>query len=226
MEARTRRSARVARSPRVGLMRPLGCTFVLTVPMLATLAVAAAGAPGAGGAGRLQRRLGDGHGAIPGSHDSDGHDLRHRAARRQRSGSVATPGPGRASSAPAWEEAPVARKLKPVHPGEVLLEDFLRPLGLTQYRLAKSLSVPPRRINEIVLGKPAVSADPALRLARFFGTSDRFWLNLQTSTTWTWSATDWQAGLSRKSGSSARRAEKAANAGLPFAVPLTPLRTT
>jgi addiction module HigA family antidote len=63
----------------------------------------------------------------------------------------------------------------------VLLEDFLRPLGLTQYRLAKSLSVPPRRINEIVLGKRAVSADTALRLARFFGTSDRFWLNLQTS---------------------------------------------
>lgn len=75
----------------------------------------------------------------------------------------------------------MARKLSPVHPGEVLLEDFLRPLGLTQYRLAKSLSVPPRRINEIVLGKRAVSADTALRLARFFGTSDRFWLNLQTS---------------------------------------------
>lgn len=75
----------------------------------------------------------------------------------------------------------MTRKLAPVHPGEILLEDFLRPLGLSQYRLAKGLSVPPRRINEIVLGKRSVSADTALRLARFFGTSDRFWLNLQTS---------------------------------------------
>ena len=72
------------------------------------------------------------------------------------------------------------KRLRPVHPGEVLREDFLQPLGLTQYRLAKSLSVPPRRINEIVLGKRAVTADTALRLARFFGTSERFWLNLQT----------------------------------------------
>jgi addiction module HigA family antidote len=73
-----------------------------------------------------------------------------------------------------------AKRLAPVHPGEVLLEDFLKPLGLTQYRLAKALSVPPRRINEIVHGTRAVSADTALRLARFFGTSARFWLNLQT----------------------------------------------
>jgi len=72
------------------------------------------------------------------------------------------------------------KRLRPVHPGEVLREDFLQPLGLTQYRLAKSLSVPPRRINEIVHGKRAVTADTALRLARFFGTSERFWLNLQT----------------------------------------------
>ena len=72
------------------------------------------------------------------------------------------------------------KRLRPVHPGEVLSEDFLQPLGLTQYRLAKSLSVPPRRINEIVHGKRAVTADTALRLARFFGTSERFWLNLQT----------------------------------------------
>jgi addiction module HigA family antidote len=63
----------------------------------------------------------------------------------------------------------------------VLLEDFLKPLELTQYRLAKSLSVPARRINEIVLGKRAITADTALRLGRFFGTSERFWLNLQTS---------------------------------------------
>ena len=75
----------------------------------------------------------------------------------------------------------MTKRLAPVHPGEILLEDFLRPLGLTQYRVAKSLSVPPRRINEIVLGKRAVTADTALRLARFFGTSDRFWLNLQTA---------------------------------------------
>jgi addiction module HigA family antidote len=72
------------------------------------------------------------------------------------------------------------KRLRPVHPGEVLREDFLTPLGLTQYRLAKSRSVPPRRINEIVHGKRAVTADTALRLARFFGTSERFWLNLQT----------------------------------------------
>ena len=65
----------------------------------------------------------------------------------------------------------MAKKLPPVHPGEVLLEDFLKPLGLSQYRLAKGLSVPPRRINEIVLAKRAVTADTALRLARFFGTS-------------------------------------------------------
>jgi antitoxin HigA-1 len=73
------------------------------------------------------------------------------------------------------------RRLPPVHPGEVLLEEFLRPLGLTQYRLAKGLSVPPRRINEIVHGTRAITADTALRLARFFGTSERFWLNLQTA---------------------------------------------
>src|SRR5438034_11737173 len=73
------------------------------------------------------------------------------------------------------------RRLTPVHPGEVLNEDFLGPLGLTQYRLAKGLSVPPRRINEIVHRKRAITADTALRLGRFFGTSERFWLNLQTS---------------------------------------------
>jgi addiction module HigA family antidote len=66
-----------------------------------------------------------------------------------------------------------------VHPGEVLLEGFLKPLALSQYRLAKDLSVPARRINEIVQGKRAISADTALRLARYFQTTDRFWLNLQ-----------------------------------------------
>ncbi|HEV8711496.1 MAG TPA: HigA family addiction module antitoxin [Candidatus Binatia bacterium] len=69
----------------------------------------------------------------------------------------------------------------PIHPGEVLLHEFLEPLELTQYRLAKNLRVPARRINEIIHGTRAVSADTALRLARFFGTSDRFWLNLQAA---------------------------------------------
>ncbi len=73
------------------------------------------------------------------------------------------------------------KRLPPVHPGEILLEEFLEPLRLTQYRLAKGLGVPPRRINEIVHGKRAITADTALRLARFFGTSERFWLNLQTA---------------------------------------------
>ena len=73
-----------------------------------------------------------------------------------------------------------ARKHEPIHPGEVLAEDFLAELGLSQYRLAQDISVPPRRINEIVHGKRAISADTALRLARYFGTSERFWLNLQT----------------------------------------------
>ena len=71
------------------------------------------------------------------------------------------------------------RKLAPIHPGEVLLEEYLEPLGLSQYRLAQDISVPARRINEIVHGKRAVSADTALRLARYFSTSDQFWLNLQ-----------------------------------------------
>ena len=71
------------------------------------------------------------------------------------------------------------KRLTPVHPGEVLRLEFLEPLEMTQYRLAKSLNVPARRINEIVHGTRAISADTALRLARFFGTSDRFWLNLQ-----------------------------------------------
>ena len=71
-------------------------------------------------------------------------------------------------------------KLEPITPGEILLEEFLKPMGLSQYRLAKDISVPPRRINEIVHGKRAISADTALRLARFFGTSEQFWLNLQS----------------------------------------------
>lgn len=70
--------------------------------------------------------------------------------------------------------------MPPVHPGEVLAEEYLEPLGVTQHRLAVAIGVPPRRINEIVHGKRGISADTALRLARFFGTSERFWLNLQS----------------------------------------------
>lgn len=67
----------------------------------------------------------------------------------------------------------------PIHPGEILLEEFLKPMNLSQYRVARDISVPPRRINEIVHGKRAITADTALRLARYFGTSERFWMNLQ-----------------------------------------------
>ncbi|PKB81020.1 MAG: addiction module antidote protein, HigA family [SAR202 cluster bacterium Io17-Chloro-G9] len=70
-------------------------------------------------------------------------------------------------------------QLAAVHPGEILLEEFMKPLGISQYRVSKDLGVQARRINEIVHGKRAVTADTALRLARYFGTSERFWLNLQ-----------------------------------------------
>jgi addiction module HigA family antidote len=72
-----------------------------------------------------------------------------------------------------------ARKMVPAHPGEILMEEFLEPMGISQYRLAKDISVPPRRINEIVHGKRAISADTALRLARYFRMSETFWSNLQ-----------------------------------------------
>ena len=72
------------------------------------------------------------------------------------------------------------KKLLSIHPGEILIEEFLKPMGISQYRLAKDISVPPRRINEIVHGKRSISADTALRLGRFFGISAQFWLNLQT----------------------------------------------
>ena len=74
----------------------------------------------------------------------------------------------------------MADKLPPIHPGEILLEEFLEPMGISQYRLAKDISVPARRINEIVHGRRAITADTALRLSRYFGLSERFWLNLQT----------------------------------------------
>ena len=72
------------------------------------------------------------------------------------------------------------RDFEPIHPGEILLEEFLTPMGITQYRLAKSISVPQRRISEIVQGKRAISADTAPRLGRFFGMEAQFWLNLQS----------------------------------------------
>ncbi len=72
------------------------------------------------------------------------------------------------------------KKMPPIHPGEILLEEFLEPMGISQYKLAKDISVPPRRINEIVQGKRSISANTALRLSRYFGLSERFWLNLQS----------------------------------------------
>ncbi len=71
-------------------------------------------------------------------------------------------------------------KLAPVHPGEILFEEFMKPLGISQYRVSKDIGVQARRINEIVHGKRAVTADTALRLARYFGTSEGFWMNLQS----------------------------------------------
>jgi addiction module HigA family antidote len=72
------------------------------------------------------------------------------------------------------------KKMEPIHPGEILKEEFLYPIGISQYKLAKDISVPPRRINEIVHGKRSVSADTALRLGRYFDISPQFWLNLQS----------------------------------------------
>jgi len=74
----------------------------------------------------------------------------------------------------------MSKKLKPIHPGEILLEEFLNPMEISQYRLAKNINVPPRRINEIVLGKRSISADTALRLSKYFNLSEQFWMNLQS----------------------------------------------
>lgn len=74
----------------------------------------------------------------------------------------------------------IQKKLAPVHPGKILFEEFLQPMGISQYRLAKDTSVPPRRINEIVHGKRAITADTALRLGKFFNMSPQFWMNLQS----------------------------------------------
>jgi addiction module HigA family antidote len=81
------------------------------------------------------------------------------------------------------------REFEPIHPGEILLEEFLKPMGLTQYRLAKDISVPQRRISEIVHGRRAITADTALRLGRFFGMEAEFWLNLDRV------GAVWQAGF-------------------------------
>ena len=72
------------------------------------------------------------------------------------------------------------REILPIHPGEILLEEFLKPMEISQYRLSKDISVDPRRVNEIVHGQRAISADTALRFGRYFGTSPQFWLNLQS----------------------------------------------
>jgi len=72
------------------------------------------------------------------------------------------------------------KKFPPIHPGEILLEEFLKPMDISQYRLAKDIGVPARRINEIVHGKRSITADTALRLARYFRVSERFWMNLQS----------------------------------------------
>jgi addiction module HigA family antidote len=78
------------------------------------------------------------------------------------------------------EEKPMNRDIPPIHPGEILLEEFMKPLALSQYALAKALGVPPRRINEIVHGKRAITADTALRLGRYFEVNPQSWLNLQS----------------------------------------------
>lgn len=85
------------------------------------------------------------------------------------------------------------QKIPPVHPGEVLLEDFLKPMGISQYRLAHGMHVYPRKFNEIVHGKRSITADTALRLARFFGTSAEMWRNLQTLYVWKLHVMPWRS---------------------------------
>jgi addiction module HigA family antidote len=78
------------------------------------------------------------------------------------------------------QEFKMDEKLSPIHPGEILMEEFLKPMNISQYRLAKDISVPARRINEIVHGLRAITPNTALRLSRYFGLSERFWMNMQT----------------------------------------------
>ena len=79
-----------------------------------------------------------------------------------------------------WGDNMRTKKIAPVHPGEILMEEFLKPMSISQYRLAKDISVPARRVNEIVHGQRAISADTALRLGKYFGMSPQFWTNLQS----------------------------------------------
>lgn len=88
-------------------------------------------------------------------------------------------GPENVEIVDCHQEVIQMKTIAPIHPGEVLLEEFIEPLEVTQHRLAVAVGVPPRRINEIVHGKRRITADTALRLARYFGTTDRFWLNLR-----------------------------------------------
>ena len=89
-------------------------------------------------------------------------------------------------------------KIPPVHPGEILLEDFLKPMGITPYRLAQALNVPKTRISAILKGRRSITADTALRLARFFGTTAKLWLNLQVLMTLTSNRTGWAEELKKK----------------------------
>ena len=95
-------------------------------------------------------------------------------------------------------------RLPNIHPGEVLLEEFLKPFGLSQNRVAREIGVPPRRINEIVLAKRTIMPDTALRLAHYFGTSERFWLGLQTTTTSKRRDSRWKVDSSERSNPSNR----------------------
>ena len=95
-------------------------------------------------------------------------------------GHVGTPGPKMNGPTHEIIDHMKNKQLPPIHPGEILMEEFIEPMGISQYRLAKDISVPPRRINEIVHGKRSITADTALRLGRFFSMSPQFWLNLQS----------------------------------------------
>ena len=92
-----------------------------------------------------------------------------------------------------------SKLLSNITPGEILDEEFLKPMGITQYRLAKDIGVPPRRINEIVNGQRSITADTALRLGRYFRMSPEFWLNCNPITTWNRNRNIWRAGSTRKS---------------------------
>ena len=85
------------------------------------------------------------------------------------------------NSATTTDQVQDADMIEPIHPGEILMEDFIEGFGITQHKVAVAIGVPPRRINEIVHGKRGITADTAIRLARYFGTSEEFWMNLQSN---------------------------------------------